>query len=275
MLNNYTKRTLLREVLLGLLAALWWVPFYVLVSTSLKTAGETYGNALALPGHPTGDSYAQAWGQGDLGHALLSSCIITVGTVVVLILLAPPAAYVIARRGGRLGSLFYVLSLIGIILPFQLAVVPLYSALNAVGLVGSYAGMILLYVALLLPLAVFLYTGFIRALPRDYEEAASVDGASQYTVLRRIVLPLLGPITATVGILAAIIIWNDFFVQLIFVGGTQYQTLPVAIYSFVGQYASQWNVVFAAIAISILPVLVFYIIAQKQLIRGFTGGVKA
>jgi raffinose/stachyose/melibiose transport system permease protein len=175
----------------------------------------------------------------------------------------------------RLGTALYVAFVIGILLPAQLGIVPIYVGLRQVGLLGTHAGAILLYTGLLLPLSVFLYTGFIRALPRDYEEAAFIDGASRWQAFTRVLFPLLSTVTGTVAVLTALIVWNDFFTQLVFFGGgANNRTLPVAIYSFVGEYESQWNVVFAAVAIALLPVLVFYFFAQRNLMRSFTGGLK-
>ena len=111
--------------------------------------------------------------------------------------------------------------MLGIILPFQLAIIPLYVGMRHLGLVGSYLGMIVLNVGLLMPLTVFLYTGFIRALPRDYEEAARVDGAGILLTFRRVVFPLLWPVTATVAVLVGIIVWNEFFIALIFLSGSR------------------------------------------------------
>ena len=139
-----------------------------------------------------------------LGPALESSLIITVSSVVALIVLGSLCAYTIARRIGRLSNLVYVAFVVGIILPFQLAIIPLYSAMRHLGLVGTYLGMIVLNIGLLMPLTVFLYTGFIRALPRDYEEAAQVDGAGVLRTYARVVFPLLRPITATVAVLIGI-----------------------------------------------------------------------
>ena len=125
-----------------------------------------------------------------------------------------------------------------------------------------------------MPLTVFLYTGFIRALPRDYEEAAQVDGAGLFRTYTRVVFPLLRPITATVAVLVGVSVWNEFFTALIFLAGSRAETLPVALSSYVGEFSAQWNLVCAGVAISIAPILAFFLFAQRQLIRGFTGGVK-
>ena len=278
MRTRYTFRTFGREILLLALAAAWWIPFVFLIVVSLKPPEETFSDPTALPENPTFDNYDVAW-QGTatvgLGDAFRSSLIITIGSVALLVILGSLCAYVLARRGGKLGTTLYFLFVLGIILPFQLGLVPAYVAMRELHLSGSYQGLILLYAGLLLPLTVFLYTGFIRVLPREYEEAAQVDGAGLVRTFVRVVFPLIRPITATVAILTGLIVWNDFFVPLIFLSGTPKQTLPVAIYSFVGEHATVWGVVFAAVAISILPLLAFFFVAQRQLIRGFTGGIKS
>ncbi|HVW30022.1 MAG TPA: carbohydrate ABC transporter permease [Polyangiaceae bacterium] len=278
LLQRYTLRTLARELVLVLVAAIWLIPFYFLIVVSLKPSTELFSDPLALPKHATLGNYPQAWrgtGVVTLGAALKNSVIITVGSVVCLIAVGSSCAYAIARRLDRFGTALYLFFVMGIILPFQLGIVPAYVAVRKLGLAGTYPGMILLYTSLLMPLTVFLYTGFFRTLPSDYEEAAYVDGASRRRTFARIIFPLLRPVTATVAVLAAMIIWNDFFVQLIFLSGSKRQTLPVAIYSFVGEFAAQWPVIFAAVIVTIAPLLGFYLFAQRTLVRGFTGGIKS
>ncbi|MBV9577195.1 MAG: carbohydrate ABC transporter permease [Chloroflexi bacterium] len=277
-LNRYSQATLVRELCLVLVAMMWWVPFYVLVTVMLKPGSEATKAPFSPPAELELSNFSKAWqGSGGvgLGAAALNSAIITAGSVLALIAVGSISAYVIARQGPRLGTALYLGFVLGILLPAQLGIVPIYVALRQVGLLGTNAGAILLYTGLLLPLSVFLYTGFIRALPRDYEEAAFIDGASRWQAFTRILFPLLSTVTGTVAVLTALIVWNDFFTQLVFFGGgTNNRTLPVAIYSFVGEYESQWNVVFAAVALALVPVLVLYFVAQRNLVRGFTGGIK-
>jgi raffinose/stachyose/melibiose transport system permease protein len=275
--HRYSGRTLLRELVLVALAAVWWLPFYLLFVNSVKSPDATAASPLGVPSDPDFGVYSTAWqgsGSGTLGHSLVSSIIITAGSVVAMIAIGSVASYVIARRGGRLGSVLYILFVAAIMLPVQLAVIPLYAAFRHLDLVGNYLGMIILWTGLLMPLSVFLYTGFIRQLPRDYEEAARVDGATQLRTFWRVVFPLLRPVTGTVAILTGVIVWNDFFLPLVFLGGTSRVTLPVAVYSFVGTYQTQWNLIFAAVTVSVVPILAFYLVAQRQLIKGFSGGIK-
>ncbi|MBV9327124.1 MAG: carbohydrate ABC transporter permease [Chloroflexi bacterium] len=277
-LNRYSHATLVRELCLVVAAVIWWVPFYVLLTVMLKPGSEATKAPFTPPTELELSNFSKAWqGSGGvgLGAAVLNSAIITAGSVLALIAVGSISAYVIARQGPRLGTVLYLAFVVGILLPAQLGIVPIYVALRQVGLLGTHAGAILLYTGLLLPLTVFLYTGFIRAVPRDYEEAAFIDGASRWQAFTRILFPLLSTVTGTVAVLTALIVWNDFFTQLVFFGGGgNNSTLPVAIYSFVGEYESQWNVVFAAVAIALVPVLVLYFVAQRNLVRGFTGGIK-
>jgi raffinose/stachyose/melibiose transport system permease protein len=277
-LNRYGPKTLAREISLLLVAVIWWIPFYVLITVMLKSSVEAMRSPFSVPTQLELSNFTKAW-QGSSGVGLdagaLNSAIITGGSVLALIAVGSISAYVIARRV-RLSNALYLAFVLGIILPAQLGIVPIYVGLRQVGLLGTHAGAILLYTGLLLlPLSVFLYTGFVRALPRDYEEAAFIDGASRWQAFTRIVFPLLSSVTGTVGVLTGLIVWNDFFTQLVFFGGgANNRTLPVAIYSFVGEYESQWNVVFAAVAIALAPVLGLYFFAQRSLVRGFTGGIK-
>jgi raffinose/stachyose/melibiose transport system permease protein len=273
-LSKYTPRTFARELTLLVIAAIWWVPFYFLVIVSLKPDLEALQSPLSFPKEIDVGNFSTAWHDAALGRSLVNSLVITGGSVLALIAIGSICAYTIARRPGRMGTALYLLFVLGIILPFQLGLVPTYAVLRHLHLVGSYLGIILLYTGIWMPFSVFLYTGFVRALPKEYEEASVVDGASTLRTFRRVVFPLLRPVTGTVAIFTGLIIWNDFFLSLIFLNGTKKTPLPVAVYTFVGAFASRWNLIFAAVIVSLAPVLIFFLVAQRQLIRGFTGGIK-
>jgi raffinose/stachyose/melibiose transport system permease protein len=276
-LSRYTYRTLIREIAFIVGAAAYCVPFYFLIALALQSTQQNLKTPLGFPWPPHVGNFATAWstgGRAGLGAALESSLIITLSSVAVLIVLGSLCAYTVARRMGRLSDFVYITFVIGIILPFQLAIIPLFIAMRHLGLVGNYLGMIVLNIGFLMPLTVFLYTGFIRALPRDYEEAAQVDGAGIARTYAKVVFPLLRPITATVAVLVGVVVWNEFFIALIFLAGSRAETLPVAVYSYADEYAARWNLIYAGVAISIAPVLAFFLFAQRQLIRGFSTGVK-
>jgi raffinose/stachyose/melibiose transport system permease protein len=275
---RYTKATAVRELVVWIAALLTLLPFYFLVITALKPQEEllTTGTS-APPSRPTVDNFAEvltAGGDSNILLGLFHSVIITLGSIAGMVLLGSLAAYVLVRTTARWGTITFYLFLIAIILPTQLGLIPLYIGARTLGLTGSMWGMILLYVGTLMPLAVFLYAGFFRNLPRDYEEAAAIDGAGPGRVFFRIVLPLMAPATGTVAILTGLIVWNDFFSALIFLGGSDVQTLPVSMYYYVGSLVSAWNKIFAIVIISMIPILAFYLFAQKKFIQGFAGGIK-
>jgi raffinose/stachyose/melibiose transport system permease protein len=275
---RYTTATAVREILVWIFALVSLLPFYFLVITALKPDEEllTTGNSVP-PSRPTIENFTEVLsggGDSNILLALLHSAIITLGSIAGLVAFGSLAAYVLARTTARWGNVTYYLFLTAIVLPTQLGLIPLYIGARQVGLVGSIWGMIILYVGTLMPLAVFLYAGFFRGLPRDYEEAAAIDGASPARVFFRIVLPLMAPATGTVAILTGLIVWNDFFSALIFLGGSENQTLTVSMYYYVGSLVSAWNKIFAIVIISMVPILAFYLFAQKRFIQGFAGGIK-
>jgi raffinose/stachyose/melibiose transport system permease protein len=272
--QRYTGWTLVREGLMILVAILWMIPFYFLVIVAVKPDTEALTSPLSFPNELHLANFSTAWNDAALDRSLVNSLIITGGSVLALIAIGSTCAYAIARRPGKMSTALYFLFVLAIILPFQLGLVPTYAVMRDFGLVGSYLGIILLYTGIWMPFAVFLYTGFVIALPKEYEEASRVDGASSLRTFRRVVFPLLRPVTGTVAIFTGLIIWNDFFLSLIYLNGTNKTPLPVAVYTFVGAFASRWNLIFAAVIVSLLPIMIFFLFAQRQLIRGFTGGIK-
>lgn len=272
--RRYRLSNLALEILMILAALLYVFPVYVLVQLSFRSMESIAQSPLGLPNFFYLDNYLQAWSSAGLGKALLSSIIITVVSVFFLVGVGSLAAYVLARRRERLSYGLYLLFLAGIILPLQLGLIPLYRLVRDLHLLGSYASLILFYAGHFLPLAIFLYTGFLRAIPKEYEEAALVDGANHAQVFTRIVFPLLRPITGTVIITNSVFIWNDFLTPLLYLGGTTKATVPVAIYQFVGQYDARWGLVFAGLIIGSLPILTLYFLLQRYVIKGFASGLK-
>lgn len=275
---RYTWRSGLREAVIWIITLLTLLPLYILVVTALKPDQEVLTSSAVAP--PSSFSFGAfievltAQGRNNIPLSILNSVIITAGSIFFLVLIGSLSAYVIARRTRAWSTLTYYLVLIAIILPAQLGTVPLYIGARTVGLTGSAVGMIILWTGILLPLSVFLYASFFRGLTTEYEEAAVIDGASPTQTFFRVVLPLMAPATGTVAILAGLIVWNDFFNSLIFLGGTTTQTLPVAMYTYVGGLVSAWNKIFAVVIISMIPILAFYVFAQKRFIQGFAGGLK-
>lgn len=272
-MTRYTWRTGILEAIMILVAGLFAFPLYILVNLSFKHENDG-GSPLALSANPTLQNYVDAWERANLGAAMLNSALVTVLSLVGIVVVSAMAAYPLVRLTSRMSTFAYWFVLGGLLIPFQVALIPLYQTIRDIGLLGSVWSLVLFYVGLQVPFSTFLYAGFLRSMPREYEEAAWVDGATSAKAFWLVVFPMLRPITGTVVILNAIFIWNDFLTPLLYMSGTDRVTIPVALFAFVGQYVSSWPLVFAGLVIGILPILLAYFALQKSIIKGFSGGLK-
>jgi len=270
---RYTWRTGVREGVMVLLALAFLSPVYILLNLALGD-GATQVSPLIPTANPSLDNFVVAWEEGALGMALLTTTGVTVASVVLLVIVSSMAAYPLARITARWSKWVFYLIIFGLTLPFFIALVPLYQTMHVLGLLGSPLSLVILYTGHQFPLSVFLYTAFLRELPLDYEEAALLDGCSPFKAFVLVVFPLVRPVTGTVVILNIIGIWNDFLVPLLFLGTGRLKMLPVAIFGFVGEFTAQWTLIFAAVTISILPLLILYFVMQKRVMQGFSSGVK-
>ena len=276
---KYTKWSLIREILVWVFTIVMLSPLYILVNVALKGPLEIHGSpGYALVKKPTFEAFRLVF-SGQVGPELISGLVtsftITAAAVIGLVALGSVTAYVLVRRTSRLSKVAFYGVLTGIVVPSQLGLVPLYIGAKNLGLLGSPWGMSIIYMAMLMPLAIFLYSGFVRSLSSDYEEAAYIDGSGRLRTFIQIVFPLLAPATGTVAIMCGIITWNDFFNPLIFLAGSDTPTLALVIYKFVGGFQTEWNQVFAILIVAMLPMTVLFLIFQKKFIQGFSGGVKS
>ena len=278
-MHRYSKFTLLREILVWIIAIIVLSPFYFLINIALKSRKESIDTLAYIPvANPSLDNFIHVLTSetaGTLYLGLFNSLLIAAVAVCGLVIFGSATAYVLSRRFSRLSKTAYYMVAAGIIVPAQLGLVPLYVGAEALGLLGSAVGLGVIYIAALMPLSVFLYGGFVRSLPLEYEEAANIDGASRFRTYVQVVFPLLAPATGTVATMAGIIVWNDFFTPLIFLGGSENPTLPVVIYSYVGEFNIEWNNIFAVLIIGMIPITIIYLIFQKKFIQGFSGGIKS
>ncbi|MFY1674550.1 carbohydrate ABC transporter permease [Plantactinospora sp. WMMB334] len=272
-MNRYRWRTFGLEMVMIAAALVVAFPLYVLVNLAIRPTSDT-SSPIRPTTSPTLDNLTQAWQEGGLGGALANSVLVTTASVLIVLAVSSLAAYPLARATARWSRGMFLLIMLGLILPFQLASLPLYQTMRDLGLLGSVWALILFYAGLQVPFTTFLYVGFMRALPRDFEDAALIDGCRPLEVFRYVVFPMLKPITVTALVLNAIAVWNDFFTPLLYLSGSDQQTVPVALAGFVGQFVSDWNLIFAALVISIVPILAVYFALQRSIINGFAGGLK-
>lgn len=274
MYRRYGWRTLLLEVALVATALAFLFPVYALLTMGFKDRHEILADPLGLPSAWDLDNFTRAVESARLVPAAMNSLMITVGSVAGLVVFGSLAGYVLARRATRMSYWAYMAMVAGIILPFQLGMIPLYRAMVEAGLTGTHQGMVLFYLGLNMPLTVFLYTGFVRALPDDYLGAALIDGANHWQAFWRVLFPLLRPVTGTVVILNVVSVWNDFFMPLLYLGGSGFETIPVRVYAFVNEYNSDYGLVAAGIILASLPILMLFLVLQRYVIRGFASGLK-
>lgn len=245
------------------------------VSISLKSNPEFFATSpWSLPKHPTLENYRSAWSVAHFGEFFLNSAVVTVGSVGAALALSAMASYALARirfRGNGLLSMFF---LSGLMIPGFLVIVPLYFLLRDLHLLGSLLGLGIVYVATLIPFDIYVLSGFFKTLPQELEEAAYVDGASAFATFWRVMLPLAGPGLASVALLNALTIWNEFFFALVFLSDEHKFTLPLGLYrlSINAEYSAQWTQMFAGLVLAMIPVLIVFGVAQERITRGLTLG---
>lgn len=271
------SRLLLGLVLLGY-AAWTLLPMVWVAYSSIKTDAAILREPLAPPAWAEADfgAYERAWHGARLGDYFLNSILVTGASVALILALAAPAAYALARFRLPLGRAAYALFLAGLMIPAQLAMVPLFFELRALGLLDSRLGLVLVYAANGLPFAVFILAGFFRGLPRALHEAAVVDGCGEFSAFRRVMLPLARPGLVTVAIFQFIGIWKEYFFAFMLVGGGDggARTLPLGLanLAITAQYGGDQARLFAGLVIVTLPILLVYALLQRQLVAGISAG---
>ncbi len=273
--GNYRKRAaaMLRNLVYGLVGAVMLLPIYYLVVTTFKTPAEAAARPLGLPAHFTLENYKNALAAMEYGRALRNNLIIAGCAVALLLVFASMAAYVIARSPKKIFRRMYSVFMVGLIVPFQIAIIPLYKIVSGLHLMNTLPGVVLIDVFCInLPLSIFLFRGFINTVPKELEEAAYMDGCGVLRTFWQIIFPLLKPIVSTVAILDALAVWNDFMTPLLFLQSPQKGVLLQEVYKNVGPFSTNWTTFFPMLVLATLPLVVFYLIMQKSIIEGVVAG---
>ncbi|WP_309119979.1 carbohydrate ABC transporter permease [Paenibacillus sp.] len=260
------------ELLMALLAGISVYPLFFIVSMTFKTPEQMAGSPLSLPTSFSLHNYIAAWENMRFYAVFGNTLLITAGAVLLLTVLGSLASYPLARRTEKVYYMVYITFIAGIMLPFQLAMVPLYKLINGFHMVNTYHGAILIFTALNLPLTIFLYSGFLRTSPKELEEAAKIDGCGLFRAFWLAVFPVVKPVTATVVVLCSLNTWNDLIVPLLFLQDQSYRTITIALYMFVGEHVTDWSLLFPGMVLSVLPLTLVYIALQKFIIKGIAAG---
>lgn len=259
-------------LILGILLML--IPLAVTLISSFKTTKEITGNFFALPEEWTLSNYERLFTDG-VSTYFLNSTFLTVVSVLLIILVIPMAAFSIARHMERkkIFAIMYSLLIIGMFVPFQVIMLPMSKLMGDLGMT-NLPGLTILYLTYAIPQTLFLYVGYIKTIvPTEMDEAAAIDGASKLTMYWKIIFPLMKPMHATVLIINALWIWNDFLLPLLVLNrNNSLWTMPLFQYNYQGQYFSDYGPSFASYVVGIIPILMVYLIFQKNIISGMTSG---
>jgi raffinose/stachyose/melibiose transport system permease protein len=271
------RKSIVRTVLFvvgAFLSVAYFMPFFLVFVNSFKPIPEILDNPLALPIEYTWDNFTQAMEKMNFFLSLSNSIIITLFSVTALILVSSMLAYYLARTKTKFSKVTFLILVASMIVPFQALMIPFMALFAPFVSLNNQVALIFFYVGFGVALSTFLYHGFISNIPTELDEAAAIDGASDMTIFWRIIFPMLKPVTATVAIVNALWIWNDFLLpRLVLTPETQ--TLPLSTYLFYGQYATEYGQAMAGLFLAVIPIIIFYLILQRQFISGIsTGAVK-
>lgn len=258
--------------MLGLVIALFMFPLVLTVFTSLRTPVEVALNPLGLPVPATTENFVNAFKQMDYLVSVRNTVIIMVVSVFFVVAFGALAAYPLSRLTRRWTAWVYRMFIAGMTLPVFVIIAPLYLLQRDLGLLNTWAGVILTYVGLNLPIAIFFYTSFLRQVPIELEEAAELDGAGTFRIFRVVVFPLLQPITATLMIFIALQIWNDLIIPLVFLRDAAKRTVMVNAYANIDPNAVDPTTLFPAALLGVLPLIVIFMFMQRRVIQGLTLG---
>lgn len=271
--EKYTTTTLCIQIIMTVAAVIFMAPIFIIINYSLKTKKELYlSNPLSLPEGLYLDNYKKAFEKLNMVTTFSNTFLYTFISVLILALLCGTTAWAIARCAHKFFRFCYVYFIIGILIPYQALFLPIYIIGFNLNLTNTRPGIIFMYIATGISFGVFLMTSFMSTVPLELEEAARIDGCSVFRTYFTIVLPLLKPAMATLIIMQAFQIWNDYLLASLYVSKKQLKTLTVAIQSLFSAQSSDYTTAMAAIIISVLPIAILFMSLQKYFIKGMTVG---
>ncbi|MEK3878928.1 carbohydrate ABC transporter permease [Paenibacillus sp. FSL M7-0420] len=263
-------RNYLVEGFLILASLLIILPLLIMLFGSFMTSAEVLKFSLRLPEKWNFSNYTTVFREGGLGRAFLNGMLITGVSSVLNIFTSSAASFILVRRETKWSNFLYMFFFMGLIAP--MSTITTIRVVQWMGFYGSITSVILIYASLNTAFSVFLYSGFIRSIPKALDEVAFLEGANTFDVFFRIVTPLIVPVNATVAIMVFMSVWNDITIPLYFLTDSSDWTMPLSVYNFYGKYSRDWNLIFADLVLTSLPVLILYIFCQKYIVSGLTAG---
>ncbi|RXZ84154.1 carbohydrate ABC transporter permease [Paenibacillaceae bacterium] len=271
MMSRKVSSTIILIVLI-IGAALSIFPIYMAVINSLKTQGEMFSSILSLPTKLHFENYAHAFEKTRLLNSVKNSLVVSVIGIGGILLFASMAGYKLSRTSGRISNFLFFLFIASMLVPFHSIMISLSRVAKALSVQGSTYGLAFIYIGLGVNMAVFLYHGFVKSIPRELEESAHIDGCGEFQTFFRIIFPLLMPITVTIGILDFLWIWNDFLLPLLMLTDVDRYTLILSTNMLFGEYNKEWSLILASLVLTAIPVVIIYAFFQRFIMQGITEG---
>ena len=277
MYNNLSNKHSLNKTVIYIILILWALisifPVYWMLTFSLKTNAEIFGeNVAGLPREWVWENYKRAFNTGNMPRYFINSLIVAISTIVITLAASVMATYAITRlkwKGRKRMNSFFML---GLTIPIHASIVPLYTTLAKLKLLDTLWALIIPYSAFSLAMGILVCTGFMGDIPYDLDEAAMLDGCGTWGIFFRVIVPLMRPAVATVGIYTFLQCWNELMFANVFINSDKWRTLPVGVQSLSGQYTTDWGPIGAALSIATIPTLIFYIFMSKKIQDSFVAG---
>ncbi|WP_051226591.1 carbohydrate ABC transporter permease [Butyrivibrio sp. MC2013] len=266
------------DLALMVFCLLYLFPIYLIVTNSFKSRAEMYDNMVALPKVLSFQYYASALEKVNFAVSFRNSLMLTVFSILAIVILTSMTAWMITRQKNKLSTAIYNLLIATMLIPFQTLMMPLMQEMSiiqrntGIRMLDTIPGLIYMYIGFGAGMGVFLYSGFVNSIPVSLEEAARIDGCNAWSTYWKIVFPNMKPTTVTVVILDVIWIWNDYLLPSLTLKSKVNRTVPLATAQFFGQYTISWNEAMAALVVTIIPVLIFYLAGQKYIVKGVAAG---
>lgn len=269
--NRWSKGMVFAAILLTIYFLLILYPLIWMVLSSLKTEKEFFRNIWGIPAQFQWNNYIKAWNMG-ISSYFLNSVFVTLSTIAICISIAVLTSYALVRYRFKGSNLVFLMCMGGMMLSPQVTLIPLYKIIQGLGIHDTYWAMILPYAAYRMPITVLLIRSYFLSVPKELEEAATIDGCTSFMVLRHIYIPIAKPILMTCAILIAYYAWNEFLFSIIFIDSKALKTIPSGLMVFRDALSTDYSLLFAGLTISTLPMIIVFILMQKQFIRGMTAG---
>ncbi len=282
-IKSLNAGALIAEIITATIFLIFLFPFFIVFINSAKTAFEITAYPMAMPEKWSNilANIANIWTSDNIRYrsSLFSSVLITAIALFAINILSSQAAWVLVRNKSKTSNAIFFIFVAAMVIPFQIVMFPLLSwfriitKATGIPLLRTYGGIVLAYIGFGISLSIFMFHGFIKSIPLELEEAATIDGCKKYQTFYEIIFPILKPIHATVLVLNGIWIWNDYLLPLLILGkGNVIQTIPLAVSNFAGAYVKQWDLILTAILLAMIPVIVFFLFAQKYIVKGMVAG---